>query len=253
MYHTNQSSHSVVLGAEWAQPVRALDEVVAIAPAVADLAELLAARPPRSAPTDSQAPTGHGQSGRRGRERSSAPDTWRRRAARSGSPPGPPRARRAPNRPRPSRHGCRPSGSPAWAPVGPGPRARFRACRRGSPGRTSRARRCDRRRAACPSPRAGRRASRGRRRCRSALRPRPGTRSRRRRCARTERQEFPRSRVSHYDGETANSRHSPGHTLQLVSAAVLELDSRAGNEILDGSRDQHLAGPCGRGHARAHR
>ena len=33
-----------------------------------------------------------------------------------------------------------------------------------------------------------------------------------------------------------------GHALQLVRAAVLELEARAGDEVLDGARDEHLAG-----------
>ncbi len=42
----------------------------------------------------------------------------------------------------------------------------------------------------------------------------------------------------------AHSRHSPGHALQLVLAAVLERDPRADDEVLDRARHEHLAGPA---------
>ena len=42
-----------------------------------------------------------------------------------------------------------------------------------------------------------------------------------------------------------------GHALELVDAAVVEVDAGAGDEILDGARDEHLARPGLRGDARA--
>ena len=40
------------------------------------------------------------------------------------------------------------------------------------------------------------------------------------------------------------------NALQLVLAAPLELDARAGDEVFDGARDEHLARACLRRHAR---
>src|SRR4051812_29625895 len=43
--------------------------------------------------------------------------------------------------------------------------------------------------------------------------------------------------------------HLAGKPLQLVHSTVFELDARAGDEILDGAGDEHLARPGERGHA----
>src|SRR5919201_3168968 len=51
-----------------------------------------------------------------------------------------------------------------------------------------------------------------------------------------------------HDAEEAPWIRDP---LQPVLAAVLEVDPRAGDEVLDGARDEHLAGLGKRRHARA--
>ena len=51
-------------------------------------------------------------------------------------------------------------------------------------------------------------------------------------------------------GVAANSRHVAGHARQLVLAPLLEIDARAGHDVLDRARDEHLARPGGRGDPR---
>src|SRR5919197_3887134 len=55
-------------------------------------------------------------------------------------------------------------------------------------------------------------------------------------------------------GRTSASRIEPpraGDALQLVLAALLEVDPGAGDEVANGARDEHLARPGERRHARA--